>query len=160
MSVFNKNSLRAHMELELDVLGVHGKLVKYVGHSSKRKNWKRINFLHTSCLNNNRSIFQGILGVKRFQVSFVFYFLSFILFYIILKCMCVNFLQCWWEWVLNGVKQHTNTQWSTCGLERKAFSNLEWICTRKSIIESYGWSNLKSIYFQTMIIFLLQDFQG
>ena len=28
----------AHMELELDVLGVHGKLVKYVVHSFKRKN--------------------------------------------------------------------------------------------------------------------------
>jgi hypothetical protein len=36
--VFNKNSPRAHMESELDVLGVHGKLVKYVVHSSKRKN--------------------------------------------------------------------------------------------------------------------------
>jgi hypothetical protein len=36
--VFNKNSPRAHMELELDVLGVHRKLVKYVVHSSKRKN--------------------------------------------------------------------------------------------------------------------------
>jgi hypothetical protein len=29
---------RAHTELELDMLGVHGKLVKYVVHSSKRKN--------------------------------------------------------------------------------------------------------------------------
>jgi hypothetical protein len=36
--VFNKNSPWAHTELELDVLGVHGKLVKYVVHSSKRKN--------------------------------------------------------------------------------------------------------------------------
>jgi hypothetical protein len=36
--VFNKNSPRAHTELELDVLGVHGKLVKYVVHSFKRKN--------------------------------------------------------------------------------------------------------------------------
>jgi hypothetical protein len=36
--VFNKNSPRAHMESELGVLGVHGKLVKYVVHSSKRKN--------------------------------------------------------------------------------------------------------------------------
>jgi hypothetical protein len=35
--VFNKNSPRAHTESELDVLGVHGKLVKYVVHSSKRK---------------------------------------------------------------------------------------------------------------------------
>jgi hypothetical protein len=35
---FNKNSPRAHTESELDVLGVHGKLLKYVVHSSKRKN--------------------------------------------------------------------------------------------------------------------------
>jgi hypothetical protein len=33
-----KNSPRAHTELELDVFGIHGKLVKYVVHSSKRKN--------------------------------------------------------------------------------------------------------------------------
>jgi hypothetical protein len=36
--VFNKNLPRAHTVLELDVLGVHRKLVKYVVHSSKRKN--------------------------------------------------------------------------------------------------------------------------
>jgi hypothetical protein len=36
--IFNKNSPRAYTESELDVLGVHGKLVKYVVHSSKRKN--------------------------------------------------------------------------------------------------------------------------
>jgi hypothetical protein len=35
--VFNKILPRAHTELELDMLGVHGKLVKYVVHSSKRK---------------------------------------------------------------------------------------------------------------------------
>jgi hypothetical protein len=32
--VFNKNSPQAHTESELGVLGVHGKLVKYVVHSS------------------------------------------------------------------------------------------------------------------------------
>jgi hypothetical protein len=36
--VFKKNSPRAHSELELDLLGVHRKLVKYVVHLSKRKN--------------------------------------------------------------------------------------------------------------------------
>jgi hypothetical protein len=36
--IFNKNLPWAHTELELGVLGVHGKLVKYVVHSSKRKN--------------------------------------------------------------------------------------------------------------------------
>jgi hypothetical protein len=38
MPVFNKNSPWAQTELELNVLGVHGKLEKYVVHSSKRKN--------------------------------------------------------------------------------------------------------------------------
>jgi hypothetical protein len=32
--VFNRNSARAHMESELDVLGVHEKLAKYVIHLS------------------------------------------------------------------------------------------------------------------------------
>jgi hypothetical protein len=36
--VFNKNSPWAHTESELDVRGVHKKLVKYVVHLSKRKN--------------------------------------------------------------------------------------------------------------------------
>jgi hypothetical protein len=36
--VFNKNSPWAHTVPELGVLGVHGKLAKYVIHSSKRKN--------------------------------------------------------------------------------------------------------------------------
>jgi hypothetical protein len=44
--VFNKISPRAHMELELDVLGVPGKLVKYVVNLSKRKIEKIIIFLH------------------------------------------------------------------------------------------------------------------
>jgi hypothetical protein len=46
----------------LDVLGVHGKLVKYVVHLSKRKNSKKIIFLHTSCPNSNRPVF----GLKEF----------------------------------------------------------------------------------------------
>jgi hypothetical protein len=32
------------MKLEFDVLGVHGKLEKYVVHLSKRKNFKKIFF--------------------------------------------------------------------------------------------------------------------
>jgi hypothetical protein len=36
--ILNNTSPRAHMESELDVLGVLEKLVKYVVHSSKRKN--------------------------------------------------------------------------------------------------------------------------
>jgi hypothetical protein len=34
---FNKKSPQAHTESELDVLAVHGKVVKYAVHSSKRK---------------------------------------------------------------------------------------------------------------------------
>jgi hypothetical protein len=40
-----KNSPRTHTELELGVLGIPEKLVKYVVHSSKRKNRKKIIFL-------------------------------------------------------------------------------------------------------------------
>jgi hypothetical protein len=42
-TIFNKKSPQAHTESEFDVLGVHGKLVKYVVHSSKRINWKNKN---------------------------------------------------------------------------------------------------------------------
>jgi hypothetical protein len=44
------------------VLGVHGKLAKYIVHSSKIKNLKKIIFLHTSCPNINRPGF----GLKEF----------------------------------------------------------------------------------------------
>jgi hypothetical protein len=42
--VFNKNSPQAHLESEFDMLGVHGKLVKYVVHLSKRKIENKIKF--------------------------------------------------------------------------------------------------------------------
>jgi hypothetical protein len=42
--VFNKNSPRAHTKLELGVLGVHEKLVKYVVHSFKEKIEKNLFF--------------------------------------------------------------------------------------------------------------------
>jgi hypothetical protein len=45
----NINLPQAHIESKLDVLGVHGKLAKYVVHLSKRKHWKKSIFLHTSC---------------------------------------------------------------------------------------------------------------
>jgi hypothetical protein len=60
--VFNKNLPQAPTESELGVLGVHGKFMKYVVHSCKRKNWKKNTFLHTSCSNNNRPVF----GLKEF----------------------------------------------------------------------------------------------
>jgi hypothetical protein len=55
--VFNKNLPQTHTESELGVLDIHGKLVKYVVHLSKRKNWKKIIFLHTSWPNSNRPVF-------------------------------------------------------------------------------------------------------
>jgi hypothetical protein len=36
--ILNKISPRAHLKSELDVFGIHGKLVKYVVYLSKRKN--------------------------------------------------------------------------------------------------------------------------
>jgi hypothetical protein len=45
--VFNKNSRRAHMVSEFDMLGVHGMLEKYVVHLSKRKKKEKKKFLHT-----------------------------------------------------------------------------------------------------------------
>jgi hypothetical protein len=56
--VFNKNSPQAHTESELDVLGVHEKLVKYVVHSFKRLKKKYFSSQLTSFWS------QGILGVK------------------------------------------------------------------------------------------------
>jgi hypothetical protein len=71
--ILNKTSPWAHMESELDILGVSGKLVKYVVHLSKRKNWKKNIFLHTSCPNSNRLVSwsQGILGVIRTLLIYI-----------------------------------------------------------------------------------------
>jgi hypothetical protein len=61
-SILNKTSPWAHKESEIDVLGVFGKLEKYVVHLSKRKKWEKVVFLHTSCPNYNRPV----LGLKEF----------------------------------------------------------------------------------------------
>jgi hypothetical protein len=63
--VFNKNSPRAHTGSELGVVGVHGKLVKYVVHSSKRKKLKKIYFSSHKLPKQQSTNFwsQGILGV-------------------------------------------------------------------------------------------------
>jgi hypothetical protein len=65
--IFNKNSPWAHTESEFDVLGVHGKLVKYVVHSSKRKKIEKIYFSSHKLPKQQSTSFwsQGILGVKR-----------------------------------------------------------------------------------------------
>jgi hypothetical protein len=49
------------------VLGVHGKLVKYVVHLSKRKNLKKIYFSSHKLPKQQSTSFwsQGILGVKK-----------------------------------------------------------------------------------------------
>jgi hypothetical protein len=64
--VFKKNSPWAHTESKLDVLGVHGKLVKYVVHSSKRENWKeKKKSSHKLPKQQSTSFWsQGILGVN------------------------------------------------------------------------------------------------
>jgi hypothetical protein len=64
--VFNKNLPRAHTELELDVFGGHGKLAKYVVHSSKRKKMKKIYFSSHKLPKQQSTNFwsQGILGVN------------------------------------------------------------------------------------------------
>jgi hypothetical protein len=71
--VFNKTSSRAHTESELDVLGVHGKLVKYVVYSSKRKKLKK-NYFSSHKLPKQQSTnfwSQGILGAKtHFEQNF------------------------------------------------------------------------------------------
>jgi hypothetical protein len=36
--IFNRNLPLAHTKLEFDVLGIHGKLMKYIVHLSKTKN--------------------------------------------------------------------------------------------------------------------------
>jgi hypothetical protein len=60
--LLNKNLPRAHTESKLGVLVVHGKLVKYVVHLSKRENWEKKN-LHRSCPNSSRLV----SGMKEFK---------------------------------------------------------------------------------------------
>jgi hypothetical protein len=69
--VFNKKLSRAHMESEFDVLGVHGKLVKYILHSSKRKIEKKLkNSSHKLPKQQSTSFWsQEILGVNMPMLS-------------------------------------------------------------------------------------------
>jgi hypothetical protein len=64
--ILNKNSPWVHTKLELDVLGVVKKLVKYVVHLSKRKSWKKDYFSSHRLPKHQKTNFwsQGILGVK------------------------------------------------------------------------------------------------
>jgi hypothetical protein len=71
ISVLNKTSPWAHTDSELDVLGVYRKLVKYIVHLSKRKNWKKIkNSSHKLPKQQSPNFWsQGILGVKIEKVN-------------------------------------------------------------------------------------------
>jgi hypothetical protein len=72
--ILNKTSSRVHMELEVDMLSVHGKLVKYVVHSSRRKDdFYKKNSSHKLPKQQSTSFWsQGILGVKKeFSNAFV-----------------------------------------------------------------------------------------
>jgi hypothetical protein len=64
--IFNKNSPRAHIESELGVLGIHGKLVKYVVHLFETKKLKKNYFSLYKLPKQQSTNFwsQGILGVK------------------------------------------------------------------------------------------------
>jgi hypothetical protein len=66
LPVFNKTSPRAHTESELDVLGIHGKLVKYVVYLSKRKEliFKKNSSHKLPKLQSTNFWSQGILGIK------------------------------------------------------------------------------------------------
>jgi hypothetical protein len=70
--VCSKTSPQVHTKSELNMLGVHGKLMKYVVHSSKRKNWKKTIFLHISCPNNSRPVFglKDFLGISTSNCSY------------------------------------------------------------------------------------------
>jgi hypothetical protein len=65
--ILNKTSPRAHTESELDVLGVPGKLVKYVVHLSKKIKLKKNCFSSHKLPKQQSTIVwsQGILGIKR-----------------------------------------------------------------------------------------------
>jgi hypothetical protein len=64
--VLNKTSPQVHMELELDMLGNLGKLVKYVVHLFKRKKMKKNDFSSLKLPKQQLISFwsQGILGIK------------------------------------------------------------------------------------------------
>jgi hypothetical protein len=63
--VFNKKFPRAHTKSEFDMLGVHGKLVKYIIHLFQKKIEKKYFSSHKlSNLQSTSFWSQGILGVK------------------------------------------------------------------------------------------------
>ena len=61
--VLNKTSPRAHTESELGMLGVHGKVAKYVVHLSKSKKMKKNKKFFTQAA-HDQFWSQGILGVN------------------------------------------------------------------------------------------------
>ena len=67
------------MKLELGMLGVHGKLVKYVVHSFKKKRLKKNYFSSHKLPKQQLASFlsQGILGVKSVERLYLQIYLSF-----------------------------------------------------------------------------------
>jgi hypothetical protein len=61
--VLIKTSPRAHIESELDVLGIPEKLVKYVVHSSKRKKLKK----KFSCTQATQITIDQFLVLRKFR---------------------------------------------------------------------------------------------
>jgi hypothetical protein len=62
----NKTSPRAHIESELDVLGIPRKLVKYVVHLYKRRKFKKIFFFTQAAQTTiDHFLVSRNLGVKR-----------------------------------------------------------------------------------------------
>jgi hypothetical protein len=70
--IFNKTSPQAHTESELGVLGVHGKLVKYVVYLFKKKIEKKNYFsLHKLPKQQSTNFWsQGIIRVKSTTLAF------------------------------------------------------------------------------------------
>jgi hypothetical protein len=71
--ILNKTSPWAHMESELDMLGVARKLVKYVAYLSNRNNWeKEFKKILTSCLNSKGEVsgFIELYGLNLITYAF------------------------------------------------------------------------------------------
>jgi hypothetical protein len=76
--ILSRTSPRAHMESELDILGVPGKLVKYVIHSSQKKRMIKNYFSSHKLPKQSSTNFwsQGILEVKMgvYEIYYCYYY--------------------------------------------------------------------------------------
>jgi hypothetical protein len=70
------------------------KIKKFKCKANKMQQWlilKHVGFLQWPIR------FQALNSINKLQMSFAFIFLYFVISYVTLKYMCLNFLQCWWE---------------------------------------------------------------